>query len=521
VALRGAGDRAAVRALFHEPASHGAFRPPEPVAARLFDALAAARLDVLGAQWMPGVAVNLMADYGPRPLALQWLAFALFTELELPLELTGDVERLRAVVSPELLAALSALRPALELAPEFARRSAAWAHAAVSSAWCTAALTGIDAPLQREEAGPPGSSSAAGSDVASAADARDGANDRPTEFSALSPKRPATTADASRSDSPSTDGDSSTADYAAYTTAYDRIIDAAALAEPDELAQLRARLDSELGETRRAVTRLANRLRRTLLARQLRHWEFDLDEGVVDGSRIARVISSPSDARSFKRETDSPFPTAALTLLIDHSGSMRGRPILIAALTAEILALALERCGIRCEILGFTTRDWNDGRVVQEWMANGLPAAPGRLNALEHIVLKSADVPWRRARRGLGLVLRDELLKENIDGEAVQWAHARLVARPERRRILLVVSDGEPRDEATAQANGGRYLARHLRAVVEDIECHSRVHIAAIGVGHDVLRFYSNAMTIATADDLGRALNETLVPLLAGSAVKQ
>jgi cobaltochelatase CobT len=265
---------------------------------------------------------------------------------------------------------------------------------------------------------------------------------------------------------------------------------------------------------RSIVARLAKRLLRVLMARQTREWRFDLDEGLLDGSRLAPLIASRGGVRPFKEERESPFPSTVVTLLIDQSGSMRGRPMLIAALTVEIFARVLERCGVRCEILGFTTREWNGGEPGRQWARENYPENPGRLNALEHIVIKSADMPWRRARVALGLFLREDMLKENIDGEAVAWAHQRLMARSEKRRVLVVVSDGTPMDEATLTANGHDYLDHHLATVVEDIERRSPVQLAAIGIGHNVSRFYRNAMTIARIEHLGPALSVKLTSLL-------
>jgi cobaltochelatase CobT len=266
--------------------------------------------------------------------------------------------------------------------------------------------------------------------------------------------------------------------------------------------------------TRAVIARLAKRLKRVLLAKQLRVWRFDLAVGLLEGSRLAPFVASRGAARPFKQELESPFPSTAVTLLIDHSGSMRGRPMQIAAMTVEIFARVLERCAVRCEVLGFTTRDWDGGEPARQWASAGYPEHPGRLNALEHIVIKSADVPWRRARQGLGLFLHDERLKENIDGEALAWAHARLMTRPEHRRILVVVSDGTPMDEATFAANGYEYLDNHLRSVVDAIETRSPVRLAAIGIGHDVSRFYRNATRIARIDDLGPALSDHLIALI-------
>ena len=302
--------------------------------------------------------------------------------------------------------------------------------------------------------------------------------------------------------------------YRPFTTAHDRVVNAGALANRAELAELHLKLETELGSIRPVVARLAKRLLRILMARQTRHWRFDLDEGVIDGSRLAALVASGGAARPFKQESESPFPSTVVTLLIDHSGSMRGRPMLIAALTVEIFARVLERCGVRCEVLGFTTREWDGGEPAREWAASGYPPNPGRLNALQHIVIKSADVPWRRARVALGLFLHDEMLKENVDGEALAWAHQRLLARSERRRILVVVSDGTPMDEATLAANGHQYLESHLQQVVAAIERGSPVQLAAIGIGHDVSLFYGNAATIARIDHLGPALGTKLTSLL-------
>jgi len=302
--------------------------------------------------------------------------------------------------------------------------------------------------------------------------------------------------------------------YRAYTTAHDRVVNAASLASREELAALRQALDKDLTAVRGVVARLAKRLLRVLMARQMRQWRFDLDEGQLDGSRLAPFIASGGSTRPFKQEAETTFPSTVVTLLIDHSGSMRGRPMQIAALTVEIFARVLERCGVHCEVLGFTTRDWDGGDPAREWAADGYPEGPGRLNALEHIIVKSADVPWRRARVALGLFMRDEMLKENIDGESLEWAYRRLRSRRETRKILVVVSDGTPMDEATLAANSHEYLDLHLRDVVASIEDEADVQLAAIGIGVDVSQFYTNATRIASIEELGPALTNKLVALL-------
>jgi cobaltochelatase CobT len=302
-------------------------------------------------------------------------------------------------------------------------------------------------------------------------------------------------------------------DYKAFTTRFDEVVEAVELCDEDELARLRAYLDQQLGGLTNVVTRLANRLQRRLLAQQARSWEFDQEEGLLDAARLARVIVNPRHALSFKIERDTEFKDTVVSLLIDNSGSMRGRPIAIAAICADILARTLERCGVMTEILGFTTRGWKGGQSREAWLAAGRPPNPGRLNDLRHIVYKRGDEPYRHARRNLGLMMREGLLKENIDGEALLWAHNRLIARAEERRILMVISDGAPVDDSTASANGGTYLERHLRQVIEWIEKRSPVELIAIGIGHDVTRYYERAVTIMDADQLAGAMVEQLAQL--------
>jgi cobaltochelatase CobT len=301
--------------------------------------------------------------------------------------------------------------------------------------------------------------------------------------------------------------------YHAFTTACDEVVEADALCDPDELTRLRALLDQQLAHLQSVIGRLANRLQRRLLAKQTRAWEFDLEEGMLDTARLTRVITNPTYPLSYKIEKEMQFRDTVVTLLIDNSGSMRGRPITIAAMSADILARTLERCGVKVEILGFTTRAWKGGQARERWIAAGKPPNPGRLNDLRHIVYKSADAPWRRARRSLGLMLREGILKENIDGEALQWAHARLIARPEQRRILMVISDGAPVDDSTLSVNPGNYLERHLREVIADIERNSPVELSAIGIGHDVTRYYRRAVTLVDAEQLGGAMLERLAEL--------
>jgi cobaltochelatase CobT len=302
-------------------------------------------------------------------------------------------------------------------------------------------------------------------------------------------------------------------DYRAFTAKFDETIAAEELCEPEELDRLRGYLDKQLSHLQGVVARLANRLQRRLMAQQNRSWEFDLEEGQLDPARLSRIVIDPLHPLSFKAEKDTEFRDTVVTLLLDNSGSMRGRPITVAATCADILARTLERCGVKVEILGFTTRAWKGGQSREQWLTAGKPANPGRLNDLRHIVYKSADAPWRRARKNLGLMMREGLLKENIDGEALDWAHKRLLGRSEQRKILMMISDGAPVDDSTLSVNPGNYLERHLRWVIEEIETRSPVELIAIGIGHDVTRYYRRAVTIVDAEELGGAMTDKLAEL--------
>jgi len=301
--------------------------------------------------------------------------------------------------------------------------------------------------------------------------------------------------------------------YHPFTSEFDEIISAEDLCDTEELDRLRHQLDQQLSNLQGVVSRLANRLQRRLMAKQTRSWEFDLEEGILDAGRLSRVVTNPTHPLSYKLERDTDFRDTVVTLLIDNSGSMRGRPITVAAMCGDILARTLERCGVKVEILGFTTRSWKGGQAREKWVADGKQKKPGRLNDLRHIIYKASDQPWRRSRKNLGLMLREGLLKENIDGEALMWAHRRLLARPEQRRVLMVISDGAPVDDATLSANPGNYLERHLRDVIEWIETRSDVEITAIGIGHDVTRYYRRAVTIVDAEELGGTMMNQLAEL--------
>ncbi|WP_409432891.1 cobaltochelatase subunit CobT [Litorimonas sp. RW-G-Af-16] len=301
--------------------------------------------------------------------------------------------------------------------------------------------------------------------------------------------------------------------YSVYTTAHDEVIKAEELCDIDELERLRGYLDGHMAGLSGAISRLANRLQRRLLAQQQRSWTYDLEEGMLDTARLTRVITDPMSALTFKEEKETDFRDTIVTILIDNSGSMRGRPIMVAAVCADIMARTLERCGVKAEILGFTTKAWKGGKSFQDWMAAGKPTGPGRLNDLRHIVYKSADMPWRRAKRNLGLMMREGLLKENVDGEALDWAYKRLMARPEQRRIMMVISDGAPVDDATQSQNKSGLLENHLRLMIDKIENRSEVELVAIGIGHDVTRWYKRAVTIMDVEQLGGAMTEKLAEL--------
>jgi len=509
--LRAVGDRLALRQRWHDDGIERRHRPLETPAKEIFDAIELARLDAIGALSLTGVATNLLAHPGAERDGLRWLAFEVFSRRTGPAVKAELAAAVRTSLPSALLDGLAALAGDLRDHSSFADAAANWSLAAshhITSAvsasghaqafpWLNPSVEYVLRPQQLD-------ADAAGAPTAAQSAARKTSPGGDSTYAAEELARA---------------GSGDHREYRVFTTAYDRVIDAAALASRDELAQLRARLETELSSVRPVIARLAKRLLRVLMARQTRYWRFDLDEGLLDASRLGPFVASRGRAQPFKEESESPFPTTVVSLLIDHSGSMRGRPMLIAALTVEIFARALERCGVKCEVLGFTTRDWDGGEPAREWAAAKYPPNPGRLNALEHIVVKDADVPWRRARGSLGLFLHDEMLKENIDGEALLWAHSRLFARREHRRILVVVSDGTPMDEATSAANGFDYLDDHLRHVVDEIEARSDIQLAAIGIGHDVSRVYRNATKIAKVEQLGPALTDKLIGLLGDAAL--
>ncbi|HOP20071.1 MAG TPA: cobaltochelatase subunit CobT [Amphiplicatus sp.] len=546
---RGEADAAALRLAHHDDAAHARLAPKGAEAQSVFDALENTRCEAIGANALKGVGDNLDAAYEKTILdrGLDRLDISQAAPL-------ADVaalllrERLTGRASPKSAEKmLDAWRDDLE-ARAGASLDALAAAADLNDQAAFATLTRNvlrDLDLEEEEGEDKGDEASDGDgdsdDNQNASDDNeDGVADIPedglpessddsegeTEFSDENFEQVEDSADGATENAkissmrPRFEGDSGVT-YKAYTTEFDEIADARDLCDPEELARLRRTLDRQLENFHTVVSRLANKLQRKLLAQQNRNWDFDLDEGVLDAARLARIIADPMQPLSYKQERELEFRDTVVTLLIDNSGSMRGRPITIAAICGDILARTLERCGVKVEILGFTTRAWKGGQSREKWVADGRPANPGRLNDLRHIIYKSADAPWRRARTSLGLMMKEGLLKENIDGEALLWAHERLIGRPEARRILMVISDGAPVDDTTSSANGGAYLERHLREVIGRIENLSPVELLAIGIGHDVTRYYRRAVTIVDVEQLGGAMVDKLAELFDEDAKKR
>ena len=543
---RGAADATALRLRHHDPKLHAAQAPVSDSDARMvFDALEQARVEALGARSMDGVRANLN-DLAEARVRLDAITRARTGE-EVPLATAVGLlarQRLTGEAPPQ------AARPGLDLiAPWIEEKAGAELDALALTIDDQASFATLSRRLledlelaveepsdqQPEEGGDDGQGEEEGPDDSDDAETQDADGSGEVEMRSEESERDEGEDESADSEADTEEGEATSAqegadqaranalrrnwvdepvtDYRPFTTRFDEMVGAAELCDDDELGRLRAYLDQQMTSLGGVVTRLANRLQRRLMAQQARSWDFDQEEGLLDAARLARVIVSPGHSLSYKVEKDTEFKDTVVSLLIDNSGSMRGRPISIAATCADVLARTLERCGVQTEILGFTTRGWKGGQSREMWLSEGRPPHPGRLNDLRHIVYKRADEPYRHARKSLGLMMREGLLKENIDGEALLWAHNRLVARPEERRILLVISDGAPVDDSTASANGGTYLERHLRQVIGWIEARSAIELAAIGIGHDVTRYYSRAVTIMDAEQLGGALIEQLAAL--------
>ncbi|MCG7504438.1 cobaltochelatase subunit CobT [Mesorhizobium retamae] len=543
---RGLGDSMALKRACHDSRIHTKLAPEGKQARAIFDAVEQARVEAIGSRMMAGVADNIgtmledkyakanLADVRDRADAPLEEALALMVREKLTgraVPKSGErlVDLWRPWVEDKAGANLDGLAGKLEDQQAFARVvrdmlvSMEMAEELGDDQETEDTEDDNENQPQGEEQSEEGGEDDSGSDQSQAEDA-DASDD--DEESAEAEATDATSQDlsdeeeadaetpgeAKRNDNPFATI-SKDVDYKVFTTAFDETVGAEELCDEEELDRLRAFLDKQLANLQGVVGRLANRLQRRLMAQQNRSWDFDLEEGYLDPARLVRVVIDPMQPLSFKQERDTKFRDTVVSLVLDNSGSMRGRPITVAATCADILARTLERCGVSVEILGFTTRAWKGGQAREKWLKEGKPPAPGRLNDLRHIVYKSADAPWRRARRNLGLMMREGLLKENIDGEALLWAHNRLIGRPEQRKILMMISDGAPVDDSTLSVNPGNYLERHLRAVIELIEDRSPVELLAIGIGHDVTRYYRRAVTIVDAEELAGAMTEQLASL--------
>jgi cobaltochelatase CobT len=540
--LRGAADAAALRLRHHDESLHASRIPGRREAREVFDALEQVRVETVGSKHMSGVAANLRAKLTEECEAEGYDRMTRKDQLPLPAALAMIArEKLTGEAAPEIAhRVLDLWRDTLgEKADEALAEMAQTADD--QSAYARAArrlLTALDLAEaeveaeseQQDEEGEEGGESTPQQDQSG-----EGQSSSEQEEQMLGAQPEQMQGEAAEEEGEETEEDGAAADgddkpggpqqrrevpqvddttrYHAFTTQFDEVVLAEDLCDPDELTRLRQQLDQQLSHLQGVVSKLANRLQRRLLAQQQRAWDFDLEEGLLDVARLTRVITNPMHALSYKRERDTDFRDTIVTLLIDNSGSMRGRPITVAAMCCDILARTLERCAVKTEILGFTTRAWKGGQSRERWVQEGKPRNPGRLNDLRHVVYKAADAPWRRARKNLGLMLREGLLKENIDGEALDWAYRRVLARSEHRRILMVISDGAPVDDSTLSVNPGNYLERHLRRVIHEIEGRSLVELIAIGIGHDVTRYYRRAVTIVDAEELGGTMMKKLAEL--------
>ncbi|RRI04912.1 cobaltochelatase subunit CobT [Mesorhizobium tamadayense] len=543
---RGIGDSMALKRACHDARIHSKLAPEGKLARAIYDAVEQARVEAIGSRAMQGVADNIgsmledkyaranlvdVKDRADAPLeeAVALMVREKLTGRAVPKSGERLVDLWRPWVEEKASADLDGLSSRLDDQQAFARIvrdmlvSMEMAEELGDDQDTEDSEDDEENEQQGEEQSEEGGEDDSGSEQSQSEDAEASADE---EDSAETEATDATSDDLSDED----DSDAETPgearrndnpflnlpreiDYKVFTTAFDETVGAEDLCEEEELDRLRAFLDKQLANLSGVVGRLANRLQRRLMAQQNRSWDFDLEEGYLDPARLVRVVIDPMQPLSFKQERDTKFRDTVVSLVLDNSGSMRGRPITVAATCADILARTLERCGVSVEILGFTTRAWKGGQAREKWLKDGKPPSPGRLNDLRHIIYKSADHPWRRARRNLGLMMREGLLKENIDGEALLWAHNRLIGRPEQRKILMMISDGAPVDDSTLSVNPGNYLERHLRAVIDLIETRSPVELLAIGIGHDVTRYYRRAVTIVDAEELAGAMTEQLASL--------
>ena len=545
---RGTADAMALNRRYHNGQTHARYTPQGEMARELYEAMETARCEAVGARDMPGTAGNIDAKIAhdamregydqvkqaadaPLAVAAGYLIRHLATGRDLPSGAANVMELWRPFIEQQAGGTLEDLDAILDNQADFAK----FARKMIKDLGYGDQLgqdpdqidddqddtaedggeeeqdpdsTGDDNTDEEETEGSAEQSQEEQQDASQAQVSMDEMADQemgeeaemPDGEAPMEPPAP----------QPISDADP---DYLVYQTEHDEEIRAEDLAEPVELERLRAYLDQQLEPLKGAVSRLANKLQRRLQAQQNRSWEFDLEEGTLDAGRLARVIANPTTPLSFKVEKDTEFRDTCVTLLLDNSGSMRGRPISIAAICADVLARTLERCNVKVEILGFTTRAWKGGQAREAWLNDGRPQQPGRLNDLRHIIYKSGDTPWRRARPNLGLMMKEGLLKENIDGEALEWAHRRMIARPEARKILMVISDGAPVDDSTLSVNPANFLEKHLRDVIEMVEKRRAVELLAIGIGHDVTRYYDRAVTITDVEQLAGAMTEQLAAL--------
>lgn len=545
--IRGAADARALRLKYSDPKLHAKLKPRDAHGQMIFDALEQARVEALGAQDMMGVAANLHATLAERSRLVHATGFNITDprRADEALYVLARLAMTDETPPPESHALIKTWLPyvADKLGPDVLNRfKNTMADQTAFAQTAREILIGLNYmttepeqnPAEGDADQPPDEQQNKkdtqedrkhASETLDGDDAQDLEDDSDTGQAHVATEDPIMESGQSPDDA-MTDGETPSGQrgeqlhgmaehipYHVYTTEFDEIVDARDLADADELERLRHMLDKQVAPAQGIITKLANKLQRLLQAQQQRSWEFDVEEGHLDASRLARMVANPTIPLSFKRESEAKFRDTVVALLIDNSGSMRGRPIGVAAMTTDIIARTLERCGVKCEILGFTTRGWKDGKSREKWIADGRPENPGRLNDLRHIIYKGADVPWRRARNHLGLMLKEGLLKENIDGEALVWTFNRLVKRNEGRKILIVVSDGAPVDDSTLSVNPSNLLERDLMNVVAWIEHHPYVELSAIGIGHDVGRYYQRAITIADADHLAEALATRLAEL--------
>ncbi|MFN3276666.1 MAG: cobaltochelatase subunit CobT [Paracoccus sp. (in: a-proteobacteria)] len=549
---RGTADALAMKLRHHDAGLHAKYTPAGPMAREIYEALETARCEALGARDMPGALSNIDARIGaeaekkgysqirspadaPLSVAAGYVLRQAATGRALPAGAQHVADLWRPFIEEQAGGALGDVDRSLADQAEFARLS----RRIISDLGYGDQLgedpdqpeddEGEETAEEEDESGDNQSRDQDDSEDAEASTDRSQEQTQDERQAQVSMDDASDDEMGDEAEMPEAETppdlpppvSEASADYRVFAQTWDEEIRAEDLADPAELERLRAYLDKQLDPLRGAVSRLANKLQRRLQAQQNRSWEFDKEEGVLDAGRLARVVANPTTPLSFKVEKDTEFRDTVVTLLIDNSGSMRGRPISIAAICADVLARTLERCSVKVEILGFTTRAWKGGQAREAWLAGGRPAQPGRLNDLRHIIYKPADAPWRRVRPNLGLMMKEGLLKENIDGEALEWAHKRLVRRAEARKILMVISDGAPVDDSTLSVNPANFLERHLRDVIAMIEKKRMVELLAIGIGHDVTRYYQRAVTITDAEQLAGAITEQLAALFESDPKKR